>query len=133
MKALSLITLALGILWTPLWSEAQQPTNVYRLGWLGFSSLYNPDLEAIRQISASWGTSRARTSPWNSDWRRERLTDSPTSQPSWLLSAREYHRNRKLRDALISLILLFIKERLGSSLWAINAFSASTGHLGSPF
>ena len=29
-----LLTFALGILWAPLWSEAQQPTKVYRIGVL---------------------------------------------------------------------------------------------------
>ena len=48
-------------------------------------------------------------------------------------TACEYHRNRKLRDALISLILLFIKGCYICSARTINAFSGSTGHLGNPF
>jgi putative ABC transport system substrate-binding protein len=47
-----LLTLALGILAAPLVADAQQPTKVYRIGWLspGFSlSQSNPSVEAFRQ------------------------------------------------------------------------------------
>ena len=56
------------------------------------------------------------------------------SPPDFVLTimAREYPRNRKLRDTLIPLILLFIKSGYISSLWTTNAFSVSTSHLGYP-
>ena len=53
MKAPALLaTLVLGLLLAPLCSEAQPPTKVYRIGWLGAGPPLpepNPSLEAFRQ------------------------------------------------------------------------------------
>ena len=46
------VTLTLSLLVAPLTAEAQQPTKVYRIGWLGAGPPLpepNPSLEAFRQ------------------------------------------------------------------------------------
>jgi len=110
-------------------AEAQQPGNVPRLGYLsGRTGRRSPNAEALRQGLRDLGYVEDRTSPSNTEGRREILIAFPPSPQSWygsrLISsspreARQDARPRK-RLARFQLYLLARSTRSPLGWWTVS-------------
>jgi hypothetical protein len=77
----------------------------------------NPEhLQILMQGVETWNQWRSKNRDIKPDLTSVCLAGTDLSEADLSETAREYHRNRKLRDALIPLILLSVKESLKSSI-----------------
>jgi len=74
MKAMILVWLLATVLLTTSSTQAQQQSKVPRVGILFMGGKDQPHLEALKKVSASSATAKARTSSWHTGMPRAEST-----------------------------------------------------------